>query len=91
MNATKGIRIETLALVAKTGSSCSGMMPFETPFVRLSLPGGTDVLWHSDRAGVASHELRAGDEVAVSGFLYGTRLRRVTIAKGCRVWGIGGL
>ena len=86
---TKGEKIETLARVAHVGSACIGNMGFETPYVRFVLPDGRSAIWHSDSASKAANDLKDGTEVALTGFLYGNHLRRVSVGRGCLVWGIG--
>jgi len=75
---TKGERIITLATVESKGHSCIGMMPWETPFVRFTLPDGRSVRWHSDHAAKAVETLKEGATVSLKAYLYGKNLRRVS-------------
>jgi hypothetical protein len=88
----KGERIEMLARVSDTGSRLGKNMGFETPFITFTLEDGREVMWNSDRANncISAFWNRIGTEVAVCGFLYGHNLRRVTVTRGCSVWGMGG-
>ena len=94
-NKTAGEKIETLARVTDTGTMLARNMGWETSYVRFTLMAddgtftGASVVWHSENASKAANDLKAGMDVALSGFRYGNKMRRVQVAKGCLVWGIG--
>ena len=93
---TAGEKVETLARVVSIGSKIVGGFAWETPFIRFQLLDestgtftGKSVVWCSDKAGKAARQLREGADVSLSGFSYDGNLRRVQVARGCSVWGIG--
>lgn len=87
----KGEKLETLARVIRADTACCGMMAWETPRLTFRLPDGREVIWHSEAAAAACGQLAEGSEVALNAFLYGRNLRRVQVARGCSVFGMGGI
>lgn len=95
-NKTAGEKIETLARVVSIGSKIVGGFAWETPFIRFTLLDeatgtftGKSVVWCSEKATKAARQLKEGMDVALNGFCYDGNMRRVQVAKGCSVWGIG--
>ena len=87
----KGKKIETTVMVTKTGTSCIGMMAWETPYVRFLTPINGEVVWHSDNAQGAHYALTEGQIVKIRAFLYGDHLRRVTVTANNKIYGVGGI
>ncbi len=85
----KGEKLDCIASVVRFGSACAAHMGFETQFIDFVLQDGREVRWHSRNCARAYEALNRGDEVTLNGFLYGTALRRVTVRKDCRLWGMG--
>ena len=95
-NKTAGEKIETLARITHIGSKIVGGFAWETPIICFQLLDestgtftGKEVSWCSDNASKAASQLKKGMDVALNGFCYGRNMRRVQVAMGCKVWGIG--
>jgi hypothetical protein len=95
-NKTAGEKIETLARITHIGSKIVGGFAWETPMICFRLMDessglftGRDVVWVGENATKAASQLKEGMDVALNAFCYGRNLRRVQVAKGCSVWGIG--
>jgi hypothetical protein len=93
---TAGQKIETLARIVRVGTKIVSGFAWETPCITFQLMDentglftGQEVVWCSEKAAKAACSLRAGMDVALSGFCYGENLRRVQVSSGCSVFGIG--
>ena len=79
---TKGIKIEGLAVVRHTGTSCVGGMVWESPRVVFEV-GGVEYVWHADSVPESVlGGLEINESVFLEAFAYGDRLRRVRVSKG---------
>ena len=75
----KGIKLDEFVTVKSKGTSCVGMMAWETPYIEFRRANSQLIYWHSENAAIAYEWLRAEQTVRLLAFLYGNRVRRVTV------------